>query len=223
MTPFVDLHTHKVLTDDDVVSVVSLSVSENPCGNGLFSIGIHPWTLDDERFDKETAFAELERKKSDPRVVAIGETGLDRLYPDTMEKQIALFERHVALSERTLLPIIIHNVRCTAEFIALRKRLKPKQRWIIHGFAGGVEEAEQLINQDFLLSIGAALLDEKRKISKALKDIDLSYVFFETDTAEVSVKTVYERAAELLQMPIESLKENTYSRFCEFITRQCSF
>ena len=213
MTPFVDLHTHKLSSEDNVVSVVNLSADVSPCGEGFFSIGIHPWSLDDAAFDEEKAFAEIERKVAGNRIVAIGETGLDRMHKATMDRQTSLFKRHVALSEHYELPLIIHNVRCTAELVSLRKQLKPRQKWIVHGFAGNVEEAEQLISQGFALSVGAALLDDRRKISKALKDIDLSFVFFETDTSEMSIREIYARAAELLAVPVESLKDSVYKRF----------
>ena len=219
MTSYVDLHTHKASSDENVVSVVNLDSSEMPCGKGLFSIGIHPWSLDNPGFDVETAFADLERKLGDSRIVALGEAGLDRVHSATMPLQMEVFERQVALSERYKLPVIIHNVRCTAELVSLRKHLKPKQQWVVHGFGGGLEEAVQLVNQGFMLSVGAALLDERRKIAKALKDIGLSNIFFETDTSDISIIKVYEKAAELLGMSVPDLCDDVWSRFEDVFSR----
>lgn len=213
MTPFVDLHTHKASADGDVVSVVNLSATEDPCGEGFFSMGIHPWSLDDLHFDVEKSFAELERKLGDRRIVALGEAGLDRAHSATLPRQIDVFERQVALSECYKLPMIIHNVRCTNELIAFRNRLKPTQCWIVHGFAGGLDEARQLIDHGFLLSVGAALFDDRRKIVNALPEIGLEKLFFETDTSDVSIKKVYEKASELLGLTVSALREDVCERF----------
>ena len=219
MTPFVDLHTHKVPADDDVVSVVNLSTMEDPCGDGFFSIGIHPWCLDDSHFDVEKAFAELERKLGDSRIVALGEAGLDRVHSAMLPRQMEVFERQVVLSERYGLPMIIHNVRCTNELLACRNRLKPMQRWIVHGFAGGLDEARQLIDHGFMLSVGAALFDDSRKIVKALPEIGLENLFFETDTSDVSIIKVYEKASKLLGVPVSDLREGVWSRFGDVFSR----
>lgn len=212
MIPFVDMHTHKASADGDVVSVVNLSVEEVPCGEGLFSMGVHPWSLDDPHFDVEKAFAELERKLGDRRVVALGEAGLDRAHSVTLPRLMDVFERQVALSERYRLPMIIHNVRCTNELLSFHNRLKPMQRWIVHGFAGGLDEARQLIDHGFMLSVGAALFDDRRKIVKALPEIGLEYLFFETDTSDISIIKVYEKAAELLELTVSALRENVWNR-----------
>lgn len=213
MTSYVDLHTHKASSDENVVSVVNLDSSEMPCVKGLFSIGIHPWSLDDPGFDVETAFADLERKLGDRRIVALGEAGLDRAHSATLPKQIDVFERQVALSERYRLPMIIHNVHCTNELIAFRNRLKPTRCWIVHGFAGGLDEARQLIDHGFLLSVGAALFDDRRKIVNALPEIGRENLFFETDTSDVSIIKVYEKAAELLGLTVSALREDVWERF----------
>ncbi len=219
MISYVDLHTHKTSSDMNVVSVVNLDSSELPCGEGCFSIGVHPWCLDDFGFDVDMAFADLERKLGDRRIVALGEAGLDSVHSATMFLQMEIFKRQVALSERFQLPIIIHNVHCMAEIISLRKQLRPKQQWIVHGFGGGLEEAEQLLNQGLMLSVGTALLDEKRKVAKALKGIDLSCLFFETDNSDISITKVYEKASELLAMSVSALREDVWSRFGAVFSR----
>ena len=215
MTPFVDLHTHKASADGDVVSVVNLSATEDPCGEGFFSMGIHPWSLDDTHFDVEKFFAELERKLDDRRIVALGEAGLDRAHSVTLPRQMDVFERQVALSERFGLPLVIHNVRCTNELLAFRNRLKPTHRWIVHGFAAGLDEARQLIDHGFLLSVGAALFDNRRKIVNALPEIGQENLFFETDTSDVSIIKVYEKAAELLGLSVSTLCEDVWERFIQ--------
>ena len=155
---------------------------------------------------------ELERKLGDSRIVALGEAGLDRAHSATLPRQREVFERQVALSERFGLPLIVHNVRCSNELLAFRNRLKPTQRWIVHGFAGGLDEARQLINHGFLLSVGAALFDDRRKIVNALPEIGLENLFFETDTSDVSIIKVYEKAAELLGLTVSALREDVWNR-----------
>ena len=58
------------------------------------------------------------------------------------------------LSEKNSLPLILHVVKAFPEIIALKKELKPRQPWIIHGFRGKPELAKELHRHGFFLSLG---------------------------------------------------------------------
>ena len=118
-------------------------------GTGLFhSVGIHPWYI----YDVEEQLTDLKRQAMLPGVVAIGETGLDKLVEASLECQQEIFKVSAAFAENLGIFLIIHCVKAWDELIALKKELKPRMPWVIHGFRGNAVLARQLIRQGFYLS-----------------------------------------------------------------------
>ena len=211
--PFVDIHTHTAKPSANLIQIVNLDLNQ-PCPeHGYFSYGIHPWALDDAEFQAEKALQILEEKLKLPQVLALGEAGLDKMHKASFERQIELFERQIELSEALKKPMILHDVRSHNEIIALRKKHKAQQPWIVHGFSGTEQDIKQLIGQGIYLSVGESLLHPERKIYKSFKFIDLDYLFLETDMAENGVEKVYESAANLLEMDINVLKTRIFANF----------
>ena len=211
-TPFVNIHTHKAETNDDLIQIVNLDL-ETPCPEqGHYSYGIHPWALDNADFQVDEALNKLKENLQQPQVIALGEAGLDKFHAD-FERQIKVFERQIVLSENLKKPIILHDVKSHNEIIALRKKHKAKQPWILHGFNGTEQDIKQLTGQGLYLSVGESLLHPERKIVKSLKNIPLDLLFLETDMAEIGIKTVYEAAAHLLEIELSELKTKIFSNF----------
>lgn len=147
----VDVHTHVDEGGDG--AIVCVTPDDGFGASSRYSAGIHPWEAD--RAD-EVMFGRLEAMCADPRVVAVGECGLDaRRGPDMASVQLPVFERQARLAESLGLPLIIHAVACWPMLIAAKKRLKPTVPWIIHGFRGKLPLAQQLVDQGFYLSLGA--------------------------------------------------------------------
>lgn len=210
---FIDIHTHKANSSDNLIQIVNLDLDQ-PCPEqGYYSYGIHPWALDNADFPIEEAFALLEERLKSPNVVALGEAGLDKMHKASFERQIAVFERQIALSEALQKPMILHDVKSHNEILALRKKHKAKQPWILHGFNGTEQDIKQLTGQGLYLSVGESILYPERKIAKSLKNIPLEYLYFETDMAETEIKTVYETASQLLEMELSELKMKTIESF----------
>ena len=152
--PFVDIHTHR---------------------NGdYFTFGIHPWWVGDalrhcEAFGRSNPLVEkLESLLKENKIIAIGETGIDRMHKETIDLQLEVFERHILLSEQYRKPLIIHNVKATADILRLHKKHQPSQTWILHGFNGTAEEARQLTERGICLSVGESIFYPNRKITKSL-------------------------------------------------------
>ena len=145
-TPFIDIHTHR---------------QEYPSVS--YSYGIHPWKV--VQSSKLTLFETLLKED---KLAAIGETGIDRTYKKTLDLQIEYFEKHILLSEQYHKPLIIHNVRATADILRIHKKLQPKQPWILHGFNGTVAEVQQLTEKGIYLSVGESLFYPSRKITKSI-------------------------------------------------------
>lgn len=144
-----DIHTHRpapgAIVNVDPVDPVTLDRQY------LYSVGLHPWNSD--RVTME-ALARLDTFAADPAVVAIGETGLDALRGAAIDFQQHLFDHHVGLSESLRKPLIIHAVKTFPLVIAARRRHNPAMPWIIHGFRGKPQLAEELLRHGFYLSVG---------------------------------------------------------------------
>ena len=211
--PFVDIHTHTAKNSVDLIQVVNLDLNQQGPEQGCFSYGIHPWALDNAEFQAEKTLQTLEEKLKLPQVLALGEAGLDKMHKASFERQVAVFERQIELSEVLQKPMILHDVRSHNEIIALRKKHKAQQPWIVHGFSGTEQDVKQLIGQGIYLSVGESLLHLERKIHKSFKFIDLDYLFLETDMAEIGVEKVYEAAANLLGMDLSALQTRIFANF----------
>lgn len=214
---FIDIHTHKAESSDSLIQIVNLNLSQ-PCPEqGHYSYGIHPWALDNVDFQLEETFALLEQRLQSQNVLALGEAGLDKTHKESYEQQIAVFERQIELSEAVQKPMILHDVRSHNEIIALRKKHKAKQPWILHGFNGTEQDIKQLTGLGLYLSVGESLLHSERKITKSLKNIPLDLLFFETDMAEIEIETVYEAAAKLLEMDLAVLQTRIFTNFAQLL------
>lgn len=185
--PFIDIHTHQ-------------------SGDGYPTYGIHPWRL-------QSNLSLLETLLKEDKIVAIGETGLDRLHKDTFALQLNFFEQHILLSEQYQKPLIIHNVKATADILRLYKKHQPKQSWIIHGFNGNTTEVRQLTSNGIFLSVGESIFYPNRKITTSILSIPLEYLFLETDTSEKTIQQIYGKTSELLNLPIDTLKEIVFANF----------
>lgn len=156
-----------------------------------------------ERVENAEIVAEEQEKIArHPQVIAIGETGLDRLISTSMETQIKVFKQQIQLAEQVQKPLIIHAVRTFNELIRLKQQIKPSVAWIIHGFRGKKQIAEQLVKHGFYLSFGEKYQEE------ALRHTPLNRIFLETDESTQSIDTLYRKAAEILSLPLPEFSEN---------------
>lgn len=146
-----DFHTHRLDATDAIISLPLQAardiIASHP--DGHFSVGVHPWdTATDADFDTVARLAAM------PQVVAIGETGLDRLRGADIDTQAALFERHIELSEQLRKPLVIHCVKAWDMLLELHRRHRPAMSWGIHGFRGNPRLARQLLDKGLYLSLG---------------------------------------------------------------------
>jgi TatD DNase family protein len=134
-----------------------------------------------------------------PEVVAIGEAGLDRLAATPIDIQQDLFARQAHLAEALQKPFIIHCVKAWEELIAVKKQIKPETTWIIHGFRGKPDLAEQLVRQGFHLSFGAYFNPGSLPVAYP------NHILTETDDADSSIQWVYCRIASALHITEDEL------------------
>lgn len=188
----VDIHTHNSQTFAcTAIRNITFLEAESflfEQEKGLFSIGFHPWFADTYSVE---LFENLEKYASHKRVIAIGECGLDKNSDVPYEIQLLVFEKQISLSEKVHKPLIIHCVGYFNELFALKKTLHPTQLWIIHGFRGKPQLAEQALKAGCALSFGERYNEESVRVTP------LDKLFVETDESTQSIKDIYKRLTTL--------------------------
>jgi TatD DNase family protein len=225
--PFIDIHTHRRTTASGVLSLPNFS--QKDLENGFYtegspfaSVGLHPWFLTKENFEKD--FEKLSQLAHNQNNIAIGECGLDKLKGEDLAFQTMAFEAQIHLAESVAKPVVIHCVRAFGEIMVIKKRLKPTVPMVIHGFNKKGEILRELLRHGFFISIGASILPkngvytEGSPFSEILHKIPLDRLFFETDDADnVDISTIYEVAALVFKMDVNDLKSIVYTNFLNII------
>jgi TatD DNase family protein len=142
------------------------------------SVGVHPHEAEVEPVAAE-ALVELTKH---PKVVGIGETGLDFYYEHSpREQQSQIFRAHLAASRETGLPIIVHTRDADPETIAILEEEKPRAG-VIHCFSTGRELAERAVAMGFYISIsGIATFKNAQALRDIIRDLPLERLLVETD------------------------------------------
>ncbi|HBC86860.1 MAG TPA: hydrolase TatD [Lentisphaeria bacterium] len=200
---YFNLHRHSPPEDPEESSIINLFPEDAPPEKDLYSVGLHPWHIVEDRMEKDLALV-LEKGSN---AVAIGECGLDRVCKVPFEVQMRGFRAQVDITEKLGKPLIIHCVRAYPDIISEKKKkwdIAPP--WIIHGFRGNSETAVQLLKHGFYLSFGEAILKDG-KLCDVLKAIPVDRLFLETDDKGRDVREIYEKAAEVLGFRVGKLAE----------------
>ena len=201
---FYNLHTHKFSGNPDVLELVNQYPWEFDESVPHYSIGIHPWYIDESRLESD--LKKLEEKLQLKECLALGECGLDKRIEIPMPLQIAIFEKQIALAEKYQKPLVLHLVAAFDELIEIKKRLKISVPIIIHGFSKNEQVAKQLISNGFYLSFGKYLL-QNPELKTVFKSIPDDKLFLETDTISETIEQVYWVAAESKNKKMTDLQQ----------------
>jgi TatD DNase family protein len=195
--------------------------------------GFHP--LDLEHYS-EAHFAEIREMLGHPRVVAVGEIGIDYFYdrsPKEFQKEV--FSRHIDLAIEHNLPIVVHtrdSVQDAIDMVLHHVGRHPewmsgigvstRKRGVFHCFTGTAEQARTLFDHRFLVSFPGPLTFKKSGMPEVLKEIGLDNVMIETDSPFLTpvpyrgkrnepsyVILVAQKIAEVLDMPIDEVARIT--------------
>lgn len=167
----------------------------------------------------------IESLAKHPKVVGIGETGLD-YYWDKSPKDVQqeLFRKQIRLAQRVNLPIIIHNRDATGDVVRILKEEEAeKTGGIMHCFGGSVETARECINMNFMISLGGPVTFKNAKTPKEVAtEISLDHLLIETDAPYLAphphrgkrnepalVALVAEEIARLKELPVEEVAQRT--------------
>lgn len=206
MTIPTDIHTHRQPHVAGEAIVNCFPETFDPQAEGWYSVGIHPWhasvfSSSLSPLPSALPFSEFEQMLHHPRVLAVGEAGLDKLAAAPLSLQVTIFESQALLAEESGKPLIIHLVKAVDELLKLKRRLHPAVPWIIHGFRGKAALAEEYLRHGFHLSFG------ERYQEAALRMVSPERLFLETDEATTPISLLYERAAEVRGVSSEKLEE----------------
>lgn len=216
---YLDIHGHGRLDLEGSIRVSCLSQEEILMERNVgdySSAGVHPWWLEEiSASEIDQLKSHIERMAAAGKLWGIGETGLDRLYPEFLELQNQLFHWHLELAENYHLPLIIHNVRSGSDFLEVLKKKTPTVAWIFHDFRGNEELVKSLLklHPNCFFSFGLSI-DNSPQIRELLPLIPLENLFLETDSQKhLDIHDIYLRAAEQLKVDVDFLKSQIWHNF----------
>lgn len=145
------------------------------------SVGVHPLYTEGQTADIDY----LCEQAKHPKVIAIGETGLDFYYAkDSAAQQLALFKTHVDAAVTSKLPLIIHSRDARTQTLEiLRQHQANKVGGVFHCFTESLEMAEQAIDLGFYISFsGIVTFKNAEKLREVARQLPTERILVETDS-----------------------------------------
>ncbi len=173
---------------------------------GLFAtVGIHPHKASQFNGD---ILDKLRKLSENPKVVAIGEIGLDyyrNLSPRETQKKA--FKAQLSLAEELEMPVVIHDREAHADILDLLSKYKGRVKGIMHCFSGNTEMAEHCVKSDFYISFaGPVTFPNAHELHRIAKWIDLNRVLLETDSPWLAPQVMRGRRNEPAFLPFIARK-----------------
>ena len=193
------------------------------------SVGYHPHESKDAR---KGYIYELEEMAKNPKVVAIGETGLDYHYnisPKSIQKKI--FNEQIELSKDLEIPIIMHNRSSDDDLLSIIESTN-LENGVVHCFSSDWELAKKILSHNIKLSFTGMVTFIKEPIHEVLTKIDLKDFFIETDSPYLApipyrgkrnepamIKLIAEKIGEIKQVPTQKIIESTTENALNFFKK----
>lgn len=203
----------------------------------VFAVGLHP--LDVEALWQTSSASEiLHLAQSDPRVVAIGETGLDFFKANNQELQIQALEAQVAIARQLDLPVIIHCREAAAPMAKLFRRLWDQHGsvpGVMHCWGGTPEETQWFLDLGFFISFsGTVTFKKATQIQASAQMVPSDRLLIETDCPFLApvprrgekrnepayVQYVAEQVARLRQVSVAEISAQTTENACRLFRLQ---
>ncbi|QHM70636.1 metal-dependent hydrolase [Mixta intestinalis] len=194
--------------------------------NIAWSCGVHPLNQ-----EEEWDFAELRQLAADPRVVAMGETGLDYYYQqETMARQQASFCEHIRIGRELNKPVIVHTRDAREDTLAILREEKVEEcGGVLHCFTEDRETAGKLLDMGFYISFsGIVTFRNAEALREAARYVPLDRMLVETDSPYLApvphrgkenqpawTRDVADYMAVLKGVDIETLAQATTQNFSD--------
>lgn len=163
-----------------------------------YALGIHPlYVMRAQEADLEILAGLLERHRDDPRLVAIGEIGLDFFVPGLdAARQEFFYAEQLKLARRFALPVILH-VRKSADQLLRALRRTEVMGGIAHAFNGSRQQADSFVAMGFRLGFGGTLTYERSlQIRRLAAELPAESLVLETDAPDIPPHWLYATADE---------------------------
>ncbi|MDE1929735.1 MAG: TatD family hydrolase, partial [Burkholderiales bacterium] len=165
--------------------------------DGAYALGIHPLcveaatTADFERLERELA-----ARGDDPRLVAVGEIGIDHFVPGLdRERQQRAYLAQLELARAARLPVILHGRRSADTLLAGLRRIGVAGG-VAHAFNGSLQQAQQFVDLGFRLGFGGAMTFERAlQIRRLAAALPAAALVLETDAPDIPPQWLYRKAA----------------------------
>jgi TatD DNase family protein len=196
-----------------------------------FAVGLHP--LDVEQWTPESAEQIQGLAGSDPKVVAIGETGLDFFKASNWQQQQAVFKAHLELARQLRLPVIIHCRDAALPMAELLQEFWQHQgpvSGVMHCWGGTPAETQQFLELGFYISFsGTVTFKNATQIHESAQIVPSDRLLVETDCPFLApvpkrgerrnepsyVRYVAQQLAQLRGVSLEVLAAETTENACQ--------
>lgn len=166
-----------------------------------YALGIHPlYTTRADPADLDALAQALEAHRDDPRLVAVGEIGLDGFVPGLdLARQTQFYRAQLQLARRFDLPVILH-VRRSADALLKALREIPVAGGIAHAFNGSLQQAQAFVALGFKLGFGGALTyDRALQLRRLASTLPPEVLVLETDAPDIPPHWLYVTAEQRAQ------------------------
>jgi len=163
-----------------------------------YALGIHPlFVMKTEEGDLDVLARQLEQHAADPRLVAIGEIGLDYFVEGIDdERQRHFYIEQLKLARRFELPVIVHVRKSADQLLAGLRRISVRGG-IAHAFNGSRQQADEFIKLGFKLGFGGTLtFDRSLQIRRLAQELPPEALVLETDAPDIPPQWLYKTADE---------------------------
>jgi TatD DNase family protein len=166
-----------------------------------YALGIHPLcTGNAQEADLETLDAELSARRGDPRLVAVGEIGLDYFVEGLdSDKQQHFFHTQLQLARKHDLPVLIHVRRSVDKVLKHLRQTAGGRPWrgIAHAFNGSEQQAQACIALGLKLGFGGAVTFERAlQLRRLAASLPLEAMVMETDAPDIQPHWIYRTQAQ---------------------------
>jgi TatD DNase family protein len=230
----VELLSH-LLKENNIGNIVNVGASFRGCKDSLklaesydnvyAAIGIHPEEIDDA---SDEVLEWIRENASNPKVVAIGEIGLDYYWvkdPEGRAKQRIWFDKQMDLAKEVNLPVVIHSREAAEDtFNTIKSYNIQDVKGIVHCYSYSKELALEYVKMGWYIGVGGVVTFKNgKKLVETVEAIPLENIVLETDcpymapephrgsrNSSIYLKYVSEKIAQLKGVSVEEVERITY-------------
>ncbi len=188
------------------------------------TVGFHP-----DQTDKVTDedFTYLKSILDNPKVIGIGEIGLDYHYgKENRDRQIELFRKQLALAEEKELPVVIHTREAIQDTYDIVKEFKV--RGVLHCFSESYEMAQLFLKKDFYFGLGGVLTFKNSRLYEVVDKLPIDHLLLETDSPYLApdpyrgqkngpwnIPVIAQKLATIKNVSLKDVEKITYENTCQ--------